>query len=321
MELCDQIDQLLHSPTARPFNGAVLIAEGDEVIFEDAMGEKGLPHLNSQFLIGSISKQITAAMVLRHVQQGLVDLHTPIKAYLPDVHEQWGDKVALHQILNHTSGIKAVGEPLEFEPGAQFSYSNAAYDLAGKILENVAGTTYKTLIEKLFAEADMHNSISPEWETVTDRQYPQLVTGYVENERGEISPNKEQRTTASNPSGGLVSTVRDLLKWNLALHRGKILTPEMYQAMVTPSALREHRWGTVGYGYGVHLSGSEVHHNGLIPGYGSLLSFFLDNKISIIFLENCVLWTEKWDIKTQKAVFDLQDQIRDLVRNSKMFKS
>lgn len=184
-------------------NGAVLIAQGDKVLFEKAMGYRGSPTLHSQFLIGSISKQITAVLVLRAVEKNLLDLHVPLKNYLSGITHEWGN------VKRHTS---------------------------------------------------------------------------------------------SNPSGGLISTAHDLLKWNQALYGGKLFGSKTYQAMMTPSAQREHRWGTVGYGYGVHINPeggiSEISHNGIISGYLSTLNYYPHNKISIIILENQVLWTEKWDIET-----------------------
>lgn len=317
-KLSENLSSFLDSQIERPLNGVVLIAKEDEVLFEKVAGHRGSPTLESRFLIGSVSKQITAALVLRAVEQNLLALDAPLKKYLPDITHEWGEHVTLHHLLNHTSGFKSLEEGLEFTPGARFSYCNGGYDLLGTILKEVTDKSYNLLANELFKTLDMNNSLAHQWEENAD--YPFLQEGYIENEEGEVSSNTEKRQTSSNPSGGLISTVYDLLKWNQTLHGGKLFENETYQIMITPSAQREHRWGTLGYGYGVHINTEgdvqEITHNGIISGYLSTLIYYPQNKVSIIILENNVLWTKEWNLEIKKKVFYLHDGIREIVKKA-----
>jgi len=152
------------------FNGSILVADQGKVIYEKGFGmanmEWGIPNgPDTKFRIGSITKQFTAALILQLVDEGKIKLDGRLSDYLPDYRKDTGEKVTIHQLLNHTSGIpsytsnpeffpkhsrNAYGVPefvktfasgdLEFEPGSKFSYNNSGYTLLGAIIEkNVAG--------------------------------------------------------------------------------------------------------------------------------------------------------------------------------------
>src|SRR5215510_9209272 len=131
---------------------------------------------DTKFRLGSISKQFTATLVMQLVEQGKIDLAAPVTRYLPDYPKRTGDRVNIHQLLNHTSGIVGYTEiptwdaamrnpytptqfleffsslDLLFEPGSKFSYSNSGYFLLGAILEKVTGQSYEKLLrERIFA--------------------------------------------------------------------------------------------------------------------------------------------------------------------------
>src|SRR5579872_670662 len=140
------------------FNGSALVAEKSQVVLEKGYGlanmEWNIPNTpDTKFRLGSITKQFTATLVMQLVEQGKLSLSAPIGAYLPDYPKPAADRITIHELLNHTSGIPGYTElpefgaksreaskpadfvaffsqrELLFEPGSKFSYSNSAYFL------------------------------------------------------------------------------------------------------------------------------------------------------------------------------------------------
>src|SRR5204862_3147035 len=117
-----------------------------------------------------------------------------------------------------------------------------------------------------------------------------------------------------NPGAGVITTARDLLRWNLALHNGKILSSKTYIQMVTSSISRNHpRYGLIGYGYGLQLINKddflEISHNGYLDGFTSTLIYYPKSKVSLIILENVT----RTDDET-RHVYSFHDNIREIVR-------
>src|SRR4026209_1556284 len=171
------------------FNGAVLVAENGKVIYRKGLGlanmEWNIPNTpETRFRLGSITKQFTATLILQLVEQGKIKLDGKLSDYLPDYRKDVGEKVTIHQLLNHTSGIPSytglpgffnevsrnpykvdefvkqyASKDLEFEPGSKFSYNNSGYLLLGAIIEKVTGKPYEQVLkEKIFEPLGMKNS-------------------------------------------------------------------------------------------------------------------------------------------------------------------
>lgn len=99
------IDSLLNVYSTKPFNGIVLITQNGKVVYSKVCGYSDLDNktplkISDQFVVGSVSKQFTAAIVLQEYDKGLLDLYIPIKKYLPDLTESWADTVTVHHLLN-----------------------------------------------------------------------------------------------------------------------------------------------------------------------------------------------------------------------------
>ena len=109
-----QIDELLGQyHDLRQFNGVALVAQNGEVIYQNGFGEADMnwdiPNTpDVKFLIGSVTKQFTAALILQLMEEGQIDLHAPITTYLPDYPKPQGEQVTVHHLLNHTSGIPSI---------------------------------------------------------------------------------------------------------------------------------------------------------------------------------------------------------------------
>ena len=156
LDLSTEINKTLNADTIRPFNGVILIAKNDQIIYQKASGSFGTPKINNQFGIGSISKQFTAAIILNLTDQGLIDINKPIKDYLPGLKDDWAKLVTVKNLLNHSSGIVDIGKPLAFTPGSKFEYvPELTFYLASLIAENVSKKTYQQLLDELFKKANM----------------------------------------------------------------------------------------------------------------------------------------------------------------------
>ncbi len=319
-DYAQKLDSLLETKTTRPFNGVILIAENDSISYQKTYGysdfENKIPiSTKDQYVIGSLSKQITAVLVLKSFEEGKLDLKDPIKKFMPSVQMSWADSVTLHHLLNHTHGINELNKQLKFKAGKGFSYSNLGYDLLGEILEGVNGKTYATLTRQLFKKAGMKNSSDP---SVSDKK--RLVNGHSKHSNGKIEIETETFTDESIPAGLLLSNASDLYLWNKALHSNKLLLEKTYQTMLTPSATQNHSlFGMVGYAYGLRVSNEndieEIGHTGYVPGFISMNFYYPNTKTSIIVLENL-----DWNDDDIKNTFYFELKIRKIIRDSKLVK-
>lgn len=283
---------MLRSDSIRPFNGKVLIAKGQRKIFEYEAGaanmlDKTPFRRNTVFVIGSVTKQITAVMVLQAMDDKLLDLHVPIRKYLPEIQQPWADTVTLHHLLNHTSGYQGRDTTLAFVPGRRFSYSNQAYGLLGEVLEAVRGRSYAALAEELFQRCGMKHTTTP----------PKLVgqampKGYVRSDAGQIEFATNSTLGIPGPAGLILSTPGDLVRWNEVLHvKRSLLSPESYALMTQPSSRRNHPiFGEIDYGYGIQMTEvdglREVSHGGYTPGFVTVDFYYPEFGTSLIVMEN-----------------------------------
>ncbi len=296
-KFAQKIDSLITSQIEFPFNGIIMVAQNGKMIYSKAQGFSDLGNkipliTDNQFVIGSISKQMTAVMVLREVDKGKIDLHVPVHQYVPEMKQPWLDSITVHQLLNHTSGITGWDEPLKFKPSTGFSYSGVGYELLAKIAEQVSGKSYATLTSEVFKICKMKHSMSPKL-----NQHKALVNSYESDSLGITFKVKNLLKDIQIAAGGMISTTGDLLLWNKNLHGGKLLSPKSYLSMTTPSTSRDHFiFGKVGYGYGLQMDEKgkthEVGHSGYAKGFASINFYYPETKTSIIILEN-VAWGSK----------------------------
>jgi CubicO group peptidase (beta-lactamase class C family) len=302
----------------REFNGSIIIKEGNSIVYEYYKGFANIElktkiDSTSQFAIGSVSKQITAVIVLREVQNGRLKLDDEITKYLPKLDSTKYKNITIHQLLNHSSGISTLNASLEFKPGTDFYYSNTGYNLLGEIVEKTSKKSFDELVLILFKEAKMLNST-----TANLYSKGSLVCGYDGKIGKKISKieNLTKHLSSSKigiPAGGIISTAKDLILWNEFLHQGNALNKEFYAKMMGTSSQRDHPiWGKVNYGYGIQNSKEypkEYFHSGYIRGFPSLNLYFPETKTSIIILENIA-----YDAMDFDFIFDIQVQLRNLYR-------
>lgn len=294
-------------------SGVVLVSKGEEVIYEKASGYAEIWRaksitLESQFVIGSISKQITAVLVLRAYEQGLLALDATITNYLPSLNASWADSVTVHHLLSHTHGIIALEGPLDFEPGTRFQYSQFGYDLLSQVLESVTNQSFQELSQELFEQYGLVYTFHPD-----SKGYRQLVNGY-EAQSDESLTHAENSLQNYAAAGSFISNASDLAKWNRLLFGGALLQEQSLELMTQKHAEREHPvFGIVSYGYGVFFKEGEetlqIGALGYAPGFVSTCFYYPKNDMSLVVLEN-----QAEDLFDFQQTFQLHTTLMGLVK-------
>ena len=254
--------------TYNMFDGAVLVAENGKVVYKGAFGlanrEWNIPNrTDTKFMLGSVSKPLTATLMLIQVQKGLIKLDKTIADYLPEFKNKPAAKISIKQLLSHTSGIPNydiikdffprisrqnftredyvkifMDSALAFEPGSRYAYSSWGYFTLGYIMERVTGKSYSQLMkEDIFDKLQMNNSGSYQHLQIV----PNRATGYDYSFGGFTSADfRDQSNTMG--TGDLYSTVEDLFKFHLALSNNTLLNKQLTDEMLTPG-MRPARYG------------------------------------------------------------------------------
>lgn len=250
------------------------------------------------FGIGSCTKAMTAFAVMQLVQEGRINLNKSVRSYLPGPPPQW-QSVTIRHLLSHTSGIplhsgphlpwgavwsQMAGLPLRFEPGERTEYNNFGFIVLSRVIEEVSGQSYDQFINnRLFIPLAMNSTGIP------DMLYPPgLATGYKTNGT-VVTPNTQHRPWIQmGGAGGVVSSITDLAKWDMAMTRGELLTPASYKQMWTPVMLNNGRPSGWCLGWQISRPGLplSVSKDGGIAGYRSTIIRHIDEGVNLIFLSN-----------------------------------
>lgn len=305
------IEQLL-----QPFDGAVpgvsaLLLDDGNAIFARALGmadiEQGAPvTIATNFRLASVTKQITAAAILRLVAQGALALDTPLARFFAPAPAFWND-ITLHHLLTHTSGLLDYEElippdtivPLRDRdvlelvrphnrgytpPGAAYRYSNTAYCLLALIIERVAARPFATFLrEQIFAPLGMNATIAYE---ASSNDVARRAYGY--SRQGATFARTDQSLTSSTlGDGGVYSSTIDLERWDAALNDDSLLPPELRAALFAPHATTPDGEA---YGYGWFLTSiageRAAYHTGETIGFRTAIMRLLDRRRSAIVLTN-----------------------------------
>jgi len=276
-EVAKKLDSYLTRITPFGFSGALLVAKDGKVILNKGYGmailsENVANTSETVFSTGSITKQFTAAGIMKLEMMGKLSTDDPITKYFDDVPEEKKD-ITLHHLLTHTSGVinftgpdfvkaprdetmkKILDAPLQFNPGERFAYSNAGYSMLAAVIEKVSGQGYEEFMNKnIFTPAgmDFTGYRMPEWDTKV------VAHWYVED--------RDNRTPLEKPypywnyigNGGILSTTEDMYKWHMALLGEEVLSSEVKKKIFTPF-LNDY-----GYGWDVleREMGTLIQHDG-----------------------------------------------------------
>ncbi|WP_347216115.1 serine hydrolase domain-containing protein [Chryseobacterium sp.] len=288
-----KIDSIITASTPLKFNGVVLVSQNGKTKYLKANGYKDFEKkvalkADDQFEIMSNSKQITAVLILQAAEQEKLDLRTPIKKYLPKLTQPWADTITIHNLLNHTHGITDLEKPTAFKAGTQFKYGNLSYMLLGEILQNTTGKSFTELANSLFKRIKMEKTF-----VYNSKNNQALVPGYRSEHNQFEKVEKSFLNDDIAPAAGIISTVEDLAKWDQALFKGKLLSPQFQKLILTPSTFSQHDvFGkeSMGFGYNIRfikeagLSYYAV--TGLGDGFTCLNVYFPSTDTSLVILEN-----------------------------------
>ena len=309
-ELSSKIDSLID---LHGLNGVILVSSGLVDIYSKAVGFSDIEahtkmDVNDQFVIGSISKQITATLILREYEKGKIGLNDSIDQYLPELPQTWATQITIHQLLTHTHGIVDLNAPLAFEPGSQFQYSQLGYELLAQVLEQVTKKTFARLSTELFEEHGLHHTFHP-----NSQKHQQLVKGYVENEQGTLvfATNSLRNYV---PAGSFISNAKDLVRWNKKLYSGQLVGKATLDLMKTKYATRIHPiFETVEYGYGLLFKDGEqsiqIGALGYAPGFVSASYHYPQSNINLAILENTAT-----NLHDFRQTFKVHTELMELIK-------
>lgn len=313
-EIESRVDSLARAFLAEPQSPAVSIAvirAGRDTLVFRGYGKADLENDVSAtpatvYRIGSITKQFTAAAVMRFVEKGTVRLNDSIGKFLPELPVAWR-RVKVRQLLNHTSGIPSytdLGEswarrwgeymppdtlvaltakkPMDFPPGTGWRYDNSGYVVLGMLLEKVSGMPYaeyldSTLFQPLGLKDTRYCNRAP---LIQHR-----ARGYQRNGK-EFANAPYLDMSQPYAAGALCSTVGDLTRWDRLLATGKVVSPTSYSEMTTPEGdanLNHYGFGLVRGALGSHIM---IEHGGGIHGFITSNAYFPEDSIAIAVLTN-----------------------------------
>lgn len=258
------------------------------------------------FEIGSVTKQFTAAAILKLAEANKLSLDDDFTQYLD--FETNGRKVTIDNLMNHTSGIPSYTEipefwdlsiqehprdslvrlveskPFMFEPGEALIYNNSAYFFLGLIIEKVTGQTYEEYLqESFFDPLGMDNTFYCSTSEVTKNK----VYGYSYTPEG-LKQKEYLNHTWPFSGGSLCSTTEDLLTWMTALHQGNVLSETLYKSLITPGQLKDGSQVNYAMALGNYsdFGNHRIGHGGGINGFLADTRYFPEEDLYIISLVN-----------------------------------
>lgn len=291
---------------SRNFSGVVLVARDGRPVVRQAYGlanvEFAVPnHVETKFHIASVSKAFTAAAVLLLQQEGRLDVRDPVSRHLPGYPN--GDRVTIHHLLTHTSGIPNVNDlpdyderarsrhtvadivgwfrdtPLDFEPGTRYRYSNSNYNLLALLVERVSGESYGAYLRSRILDPLGLSSTGHDGDV--ERVIAGMAAGYVPEGLDGVRKAPFLDWSVKTGNGSLYSTADDLLRWTRAVRAPGLFTAKSLEQMFT-----EHVDG-VGYGWFIRKGPRRtVAMTGRSPGFSASLEQAVADDVVVVLVSN-----------------------------------
>lgn len=306
------IEQAIGRPEAVALS--VSVGRGDRLLLEEGVGIADLEFdvpANAQtiFRIGSVTKQYTAAGIMKLVERGKLGLDDDVRRHVP-AFDSGGRTVTIRQLLNHTSGVpnytaqpRFIVEygprdlthaqllatvkdvPFDFEPGKGWNYTNTGYYLLGMVIEAVDGRPYARFMqEEFFTPLGLTRTrYGSEREIIRNR-----AQGYALDPNGVRLNDGLVSMNVPGGAGALSASAGDMVRWQIALIGGRAVSAESYRQM-TESTVAAGQGGAR-YGFGVNVGGAEgkrrIAHGGNIQGFNSTLVYLPDTGLHVAVVSN-----------------------------------
>ena len=329
------------------FNGTVLVASSDEIIYQNAFGFTNYDcktplKLNSVFGLASVSKTFTSVAIMMLKEEGKLQYKDKLSKYFPDYPN--ADKITIWNLLTHTSGVanylaydgfRVEGHPgdfidgitnqkayeylktidtLRFIPGDKFKYSNGGYLLLSLVVEKASGKLFHEFMQnEIFNPLKMENTyvISKPDLHITNRAYG--FTNYK---------NSDDDNLLTTGGGGIFSTVKDLLKWDKALSSESLISKQTLSKAFEVTVLNDGSLShnitdsTNGYGMGwvfrITKSNNIVFHDGGLNACVSMFYRDLGRDYTIIILSN------KGSTNRNHSIYTIHDGIDRIMKGEKI---
>lgn len=293
---------------------SVVVVQDGELLVAVGLGvadiETGRPvTIDTPFNIASVTKPLSGVVAMRLAERGVIDLDEPIADY-----SQWRDFCAsysqsgaffarrlqcdppthtLRQLLSHTA---------DGEPGTAFSYNPVLFSWGSRPIMAATGQSFSDLVtEDLLEPLGMANSARqhrarPLPEAIAER----LARPHRVNEDGDLEHAPPLDKQGDGAAGGIISTVIDLARFDMALDRGELLSPEAREAMFAPTRTKDGAAQPYGVGWWVqtHEGRTLLWHSGWLPdAYSALYLKVPEARRSLIVLANSegVWWDNPLD--------------------------
>lgn len=276
---------------------AVIVVNRDEVIFSKTYGN--CENIDTPFIIGSMSKSFTALSIMKLVEENKIDINKSISTYIDTSlyfkNKEDGDKITVKQLLNQNSGIgtyQKLGSLKITRNYGKYEYSNANYNLLGKIIESVSNESYSDYIKKNILKPLGMNHTGT---TLEESNKNGLIKGY-QNYFGipiAESPNypTDDNSWIQVPAGFISSSASDMGKYlQMYLNQGSNIITEdsiskMFYDNIPQDDIDRDYYG-MGWVYTKYYSKPLLTHSGLVENYTSKMFIIPEDNIGIVILVN-----------------------------------
>ncbi len=303
------------------FSGVIVVAKADKIIYQSNHGFANIPlktpnDLDTKFNLGSMNKMFTSIAIAKLVLEEKLSFENSVADVLPDASIDQSEKIKIHHLLTHTSGLGSFFTPeymknkkkyltigdllpiiekdtLSFSPGKRFQYSNSGFEVLGMIIEQLSGMSYFDFVkEKIFLHSGMKNTDSYR----IDEQISNIAEGYTRMSmkdpdiKEELRSNKQMSRIKGSAAGGGYSSANDLILFSKALFSYKLLSEKLTKFVLKGKikVSSENENLNYAYGFSSHNYGSLIRygHNGGAPGINSFFGVYQPVNYSLIVLSN-----------------------------------
>ena len=287
------------------YMGTISVFKDKKEIYSRSIGYSDinnniLSNESTRYRIGSISKIFTAVLIMQLVEEKKLNLNDKLSQYFPDI--KLSNEITIEQLLTHRSGIynytdikdyeSWMEKPLSqkeliskinknkrrFKPNKKFEYSNSNYFLLSLIIEQIENGRFNKILEKkILIPYNLNQTYC-----CTNEENNNVAKSYYNiNNKWKEATNTNLRTAAG--AGGIISTAKEINKFFNLLFNNKIISKESLDLMT-------YNLKTSNYGFGIFeydfFNSSGYGHNGRIDGFISTACYFLEEEISVTYLNN-----------------------------------